>query len=185
MKRLSSAYPLLEVIDKPNSGHGSTCIYLYRYAIKDEANYVFQTDSDGQTNPEEFWQLWENRVDYDMVIGKRRNRGDGFSRVIISKVLKCVVRLTFGVWVPDSNVPFRLMKSDKLEKILNVIPSDPFLGNVAISAIAVKWNYRIKWCSISFQPRSGGQSFVNLKRIFSIGFKAVSDFRRINNNLSK
>ncbi len=27
------------------------------------ADYIFQTDSDGQTLPEEFWQFWEKRKD--------------------------------------------------------------------------------------------------------------------------
>lgn len=183
MQQLAPNYPLFEPVNKPNSGHGATCIYLYRYAIKNGANYVFQTDSDGQTNPNEFMQLWENRAGYDMVIGKRKGRKDGSDRVVISKVLKCVVRLTFGVWVPDSNVPFRLMKTEKLEKILDVVPSDSFLGNVAIAAIAVKWKYTIKWIEITFQPRQGGESFVNLKRIFKIGWKAVGDFITINKNL--
>lgn len=183
MRQLASQYPLFEPLNKPNSGHGATCIYLYRYAIQNGADYVFQTDSDGQTNPKEFMQLWDNRFNYDMVIGKRRGRKDGADRVVISKVLKCVVRMIFGVWVPDANVPFRLMKTEKLNKILKIIPSDSFLGNVAIAAIAVKWNYSIKWIDITFQPRQGGESFVNLKRIFKIGLKALKDFRTINKSL--
>ena len=60
-QQLKDKYPYLEPLDKPNSGHGATVLYLYRYAIEHGANYVFQTDSDGQTLPEEFWQMWENR----------------------------------------------------------------------------------------------------------------------------
>ena len=33
----------------------------YRYAVEKGADYIFQTDSDGQTLPEEFWQFWEKR----------------------------------------------------------------------------------------------------------------------------
>ena len=50
MEELMETYPLLAPIDKKNSGHGSTILYLYRYAIENRADYIFQTDSDGQRN---------------------------------------------------------------------------------------------------------------------------------------
>ena len=44
---LKEKYPLFVALDKPNSGHGATVLYLYRYAIENGADYIFQTDSDG------------------------------------------------------------------------------------------------------------------------------------------
>ena len=84
MKSLKDNYPLFEPLDKPNSGHGATVLYLYRYAIENGADYVFQTDSDGQTNPEEFWQMWDHRDEYDFQIGNRVGRQDLFLRRIRS-----------------------------------------------------------------------------------------------------
>ena len=183
MQGLKEKYPLFDPIDKTNSGHGATVLHLYRYAIENGAGYIFQTDSDGQTNPEEFWQMWENRENYDFQIGHRLGRQDGGSRVFVTKTLRLVVWLMFHEWVTDANTPFRLMRTDKLQPIINVIPQDYFLCNVAISAIAVKWNYKIGWYKISFKPRQGGVNSINMKRIIKIGWKAVGDFREINANL--
>ena len=183
MQGLKEKYPLFDPLDKPNSGHGATVLYLYRYAISNGANYIFQTDSDGQTNPEEFWQMWENRENYDFQIGHRLGRQDGGSRVFVTKTLRLVVWLMFHEWVTDANTPFRLMKTDKLKPIMDVIPHDYFLCNVAISAIATKWNYKIGWYTITFKPRQGGVNSINMKRIFKIGWKALGDFRAINKNL--
>ena len=183
MQNLTNKYPSFMPLDKPNSGHGATVLYLYRYSISNGADYIFQTDSDRQTNPEEFWQMWENRSTYDFQIGYRKNRQDGVSRVLVTIILRVVVWLIFHKWVTDANTPFRLMKANKLQPIINVIPQDFFLCNVAISAIAVKWNYRIGWYTITFKPRQGGVNSINLKKIFKIGIKAVSDFRKINKNL--
>ena len=183
MNGLKEKYPLFEPLDKPNSGHGATVLYLYRHAISNGANYVFQTDSDGQTNPEEFWQMWNNREKYDFQIGHRLGRQDGGSRVFVTKTLRLVVWLMFHEWVTDANTPFRLMRADKLQAIMDVIPPDYFLCNVAISAIAVKWKYRIGWYRITFRPRQGGVNSINMKRIFKIGWKALGDFRKINRNL--
>lgn len=183
MQGLKKQYPLLEPLDKPNSGHGATVLYLYRHAIAQGANYVFQTDSDGQTCPDEFWQMWENREHYDIQIGVRKGRQDGLSRVFVSKTLRLVVWLMFHEWVTDANTPFRLMRADKLQKIMDVIPHDYFLCNVAISAIAKKWDYKMGWYPITFRPRQGGVNSINMRRIMKIGWKALGDFRTINKNL--
>jgi glycosyltransferase involved in cell wall biosynthesis len=185
MQELQSVYPLLEPLDKPNSGHGSTVLYLYRYAIENGCDYVFQTDSDGQTSPDEFWPLWNNRDQADFNIGTRQGRKDGFGRVVVTKVLRFVVWLTFGVWVKDANTPFRLMKVDRLKAVLEYIPQDFFLSNVAISAIAVKKNERIQWFPITFKPRQGGVNSINMKRIMKIGMSAWGDFLRINRSLKQ
>ena len=183
MQQLQSKYPYFVPLDKPNSGHGGTVLYLYYYSIEHGANYVFQTDSDGQTLPEEFWQMWENREKFDFQIGTRGGRQDGVSRVFVTKTLRLVVWLMFHVWVKDANTPFRLLKVEKLKPILDVIPQDYNLANVAVSAIAVRWNYNIGWYPITFRARQGGVNSINMKRIFKIGMKALSDFRTINRNL--
>lgn len=174
-----------EPLDKPNGGHGQTVLFLYRHALAHGADYVFQTDSDGQTDPDEFWQMFERRHDYDFQIGYRKGRQDGFSRVFVTKTLRLIVWLMFHEWVTDANTPFRLMKSEKLQRTMDVIPPDFFLCNVAISAIAVKWNYKIRFCKITFKPRGGGVNSINMKRIFKIGWNALSDFRKINANLRR
>lgn len=183
MQGLKERYPLLEPLDKPNSGHGATVLYLYRYAISQGADYVFQTDSDGQTCPDEFWQMWDNRKRYDFQIGVRKGRQDGANRVFVSKTLRLVVWLMFHEWVTDANTPFRFMRANKLQRIMDVIPHDYFLCNVAISAIAKKWDYKIGWYPITFRPRQGGVNSINMKRIMKIGWKALGDFRTINRNL--
>ncbi len=185
MQGLKEKYPLFEPLDKPNSGHGATVLYLYRHAIKNGADFIFQTDSDGQTNPNEFWQMWENREEYDFQIGYRKGREDGGSRIFVTKTLRLVVWMMFHVWVTDANTPFRLMATDKLQPIMDVIPADYFLCNVAISAIAVKWHYKIGWYTITFRPRQGGVNSINMKRIFKIGWKALSDFMTINKKLKR
>ena len=184
-QQLQEKYPLLIPLDKTNSGHGSTLLFLYNYAIAQNATFVFQTDSDGQTLPEEFWNLWNNRTSADFHIGTRKGRQDGAGRVFVTKTLRLVVWLMFHVWVKDANTPFRLMNVERLKNILAYIPADFFLSNVAIAAIAVKKHEKIAWYPITFRPRQGGVNSINMKRIFKIGIKALGDFRLINKNLKK
>ena len=176
MLKLKDRYPHFLPIDKDNSGHGSTLLYLYRYVIHDGANYVFQTDSDGQTNPNDFWVLRNQRDKYDVQIGNRISRKDGFSRVVVSFVLRLVY---FHEWLKDANFPFRLMNTNKLDVILRKMPADFFLSNVMIAVIAQKYGLKMAWHNITFNPRQGGVNSINLKKIILIGLKSIIDFRKI------
>ena len=180
MKSLSDQYPCLCPLTKPNGGHGATVLYGYHYALKASADYVFQTDSDGQTVPEEFWEFWKNRKKYAMVIGHRKGRQDGFSRVLVTKTLKLVCRICFHVKVTDANTPFRLMQAKTLEENLKLVPENFNLSNVILSVIYAKKQQPVKYMQITFKPRQGGVNSINLKKIFKIGKQAIKDFRMIN-----
>lgn len=169
-----------EPVTKPNGGHGATVLYGYHYAINSGADYVFQTDSDGQTLPEEFWPFWEQRDQYDMLIGHRKGRQDGISRVFVTKTLKFVLWLCFHVSVKDANTPFRLMKAAVLKEQLKLVPENFNLSNVIISVIYAKKKLAVKYMPVTFRPRQGGVNSINMKKIFRIGKKAFTDFRRIN-----
>lgn len=176
-------HPLTVVLHKENSGHGATLLYGYQYALEQGADYIFQTDSDGQTLPEEFEVFWEKKDQNDMVIGNRNKREDGFSRVLVTKTLKGVIRICFGVSVTDANTPFRLMRAETLRRYMDWIPKDFNLSNVLISVIFVKKGCKVEFVPITFRPRQGGVNSINLKKIFKIGKHAVVDFLRINKAL--
>ncbi len=176
---MQGAYPRLVALTKENSGHGSTVLYGYRYALENQADYVFQTDSDGQTNPQEFLQFWQLRTRYGMIIGHRKNREDGISRVIVTKVLKGVLFLSFGVRITDANTPFRLMEATELAYNLQYIPQDFFLTNVIISVLCERRGVKTHYIPITFRPRQGGTNSINLKRIMRIGIQSIRDFAGI------
>lgn len=184
MKEYAKERPLFQPITKPNGGHGATVLYGYHYALEHGADYVFQTDSDGQTLPSEFGPFWKQRQQYDMLIGWRKRREDGAARVFTTKVLKLVIRLCFGVNVRDANTPYRLMKAETLRKNIKLVPKDFNLSNVLISVIYAKKRLKVKYIPITFRPRQGGVNSVNMKNIFKTGKQALKDFRRINKQLS-
>ncbi|QOV19119.1 glycosyltransferase family 2 protein [Blautia liquoris] len=172
--------PHLTVLTKKNNGHGATVLYGYHYAIKNHADYIFQTDSDGQTLPEEFEEFWKNREHFDMVIGYRKGRHDGCLRVFVTKVLRAVIWLCFCVYVRDANTPYRLIRGQTLRRYIDLIPPGFHLANVLISVIFVKKGCKVKWLPITFRPRQGGKNSMNGKKIVKIGCSAVRDFWKIN-----
>jgi glycosyltransferase involved in cell wall biosynthesis len=183
LKELSKHFPALDVVTKPNGGHGPAVIYGYKYALARGADYIFQTDSDGQTRPSEFGPFWAQRENYSMVIGHRKGRQDGSSRVFVTKTLKLVCRLFFGVNVTDANTPYRLMKADMLVDMLKLFPDDYNLPNVIISVGCKRLGYPVLYRRITFRPRQGGTNSINMKKIFKIGVKAIRDFIQINKKI--
>lgn len=173
----------LEVVTKANSGHGATVLYGYNYALENGADYIFQTDFDGQTLPEEFYPFWEERNNYAAIIGHRNHRKDGFSRVIVTKTLKFVLWCIFGLKITDANTPFRLIKREVLQRYITKIPKDFNLSNVMLTVCLVKYKENIKFVPITFRPRQGGVNSINFKKIIGIGRQAVKDFRYIKKTL--
>lgn len=176
---LAKTRPLLEPITKKNGGHGSTVLFGYRYAIENKADYIFQTDSDGQTNPEEFHEFWENREDYDAIIGNRTVRGDGKQRKFIENTVCLLLRLIFGVKVSDANAPYRLMKTSLVEKYIDKLPVDFNIPNIMFTTYFTYFHEKVKFIEITFKPRQGGTNSINIKKIVKIGWKAVGDFRKL------
>lgn len=179
MTELKTECPQLITLAKANQGHGAAVLYGYRYAIKAGADYVFQTDSDGQTIPEEFWQLWDQREKAGLLAGYRHRREDGWQRFIVTTVLRFVVFGCFRVWVTDANVPFRLMRADELKQIMKQIPPNYHLANVMVSVLYKKKKKYVQFFPITFRPRQGGENSINMKKIMVIGRKSISEFLRL------
>lgn len=106
MQEMAKDRPLFTPLSKSNGGHGSTVLFGYRYAIEQGADYIFQTDSDGQTNPAEFDAFWQERENYEAIIGNRVVRGDGKDRKFVENTVCFLLRMIFGVKGSDTNAPF-------------------------------------------------------------------------------
>lgn len=183
LEKLQNELTQLVPIKKKNSGHGATVQYAYNYALSQQADYIFQTDSDGQTIPEEFYEFWAKRKEHDVIIGFRKNRKDGFSRIFVTKTLRIVLFCIFRLWIIDANTPFRLMKSDVLEKYMSRIPEGYNLTNVLLSVVFKKYNENIIFIPITFRERQGGVNSIDFKKIIKIGKVATNDFMKLRKSI--
>jgi glycosyltransferase involved in cell wall biosynthesis len=181
--RLQETYSKLVIFVDSDKQHGPKVIALYDYAIKHGVDYIFQTDSDGQTAPAEFDAFWQLRSAYDGIFGNRTVRGDGRQRAFVQKVVCFLLKLYFGVNIPDANAPFRLMKASVVAKYLNKMPRDYNLPNIMMTTYFAYYRERMTFKEISFKPRTAGVNSVNIPKIISIGWKALEDFRMLKKGL--
>ena len=183
MELKASKYPQLEILPDTDQYHGPKVIALYDYAIKNNADFIFQTDSDGQTNPDEFPPFWDERNIYNGIFGNRTVRGDGQDRAFVEHTVCRLLKLYFGVNVPDANAPFRLMKAETVKKYLYKMPRDYNLPNIMMTTYFVHYKEPVDFREISFKPRQAGVNSVNIPRIIKIGWKALGDFRRFKKDM--
>lgn len=180
---ISQGYSQLEILSDTAKQHGPKVIALYDYAIRCKASYIFQTDSDGQTNPDEFEAFWNLRDQYEGIFGRRDVRGDGKIRAFVEKVVCLLLRIYFKVKIPDANAPFRLMKADTVKKYLYKMQSDYALPNIMLTTYYAYYEEKMIFKTISFKSRQGGINSINIPKIVKIGYKALGDFKILKKGL--
>ena len=178
-----NGYPQLEILENNNQFHGPKVLDLYKYAIDNDIDYIFQTDSDGQTNPDEFNEFWNMRHDYSGIFGNRTVRGDGKDRAFVEKIVCFLLKIYFKVNIPDANAPFRLMKTEVVKKYIYKLPNDYNLPNIMMTTYFAFYKEKIAFKEISFKPRTAGVNSVNIKRIIKIGWKALGDFHSLKKDM--
>jgi glycosyltransferase involved in cell wall biosynthesis len=161
--------PELRVIHKENSGHGPTLLRGYREASTD---WVFQADSDGEIEPDEFAALWERRDGQDLVIGRRVREQTVFFRKVVSFIAALTVRLLFGPGIRDVNVPFRLFRRSSFAPFLSDLPEGMLTPNVAMAGWAIRRRLHIREQPVRFVFEKRRKSTLDYRRLFRFSCRA-------------
>ena len=181
---LSAEIPELEILSQANLGHGRSCLNAYFTAIGRDSEWILQIDSDGQCDPQYFAKFWSERRHERPTYGQRRSRADGIHRQLLSYGLRLLIRVATGIDVRDSNVPYRLMHKSTLKRCLSCIPIDTPLPNVLLAVLHQYW-FNIRWVTIHFRGRQGGQSFHKFFLLIVLTGRLYKALRRCFNSISK
>ena len=176
LQQLATQHPRIHIIDKPNSGHGQTCIYGYQYALNQGADWIFQIDSDGQCDPKFFPAFIPATEHNACIYGVRTRRDDGLQRTIVSHFVTVFTLVATGQWLRDPNVPYRLIRADVMKTLVNKIPADFHLANIYVTVLSNKAS-KIKWLPIHFRDRMGGSASVKTFSFVKHGFKLFKQLR--------
>jgi glycosyltransferase involved in cell wall biosynthesis len=120
---------------------------------------VFYTDSDNQFDILELREIIPLIEGADLVAGFRVYRFDPLPRLLVSWIYNRLVRVLFRVPVRDVDCSFKLMRRERLDRL--VLMSDDFFIDTEIVARARKWNWRIKEVGVRHYPRRKGRTTVN------------------------
>lgn len=179
LEAFAKEHPLFTYVTKQNGGHGAAIWKGYKIALKMKPDYIFQTDSDGQTTAEDFHAFWARRKTADIVSGRRIHREDGRDRVFVSRVLALLIRVIFRVRTEDANCPYRLMKRSALREAMKMVPKNYHLTNVILSVAFEKQGREVVVLPIHFRKRQGGINSINIRKIIKIGLDSVWEFIKL------
>lgn len=185
LKELQKTLPKLVLLENTDKQHGPKLMALYNYAICQESDFIFQTDSDGQTNPEEFTAFWEMRNMYNGIFGYRKKRGDGKIRAFVEYIVCVLLKIFFHVNIPDANAPFRLMKTKSVKKYLYKLPLNYNIPNIMITTYFMYFKEKVAFKQISFKPRQCGINSINIPKIIKIGWKSLGEFYNLKRQIDQ
>jgi len=143
-----------------NKGYGSAIKYGIRHA---RSQYIAIIDADGQYDVLDLIDLWQSMDDEDMLIGKRINHDGGIKRSVCRFLMKTVVSLIIGRYIPDVNSGLRIFKKH-IAKCYSSILCDEFSYTASITTAMVVDKYKVRWANIGFYPRQGSPSTVSMLR---------------------
>lgn len=158
---LARTDPRIRVIHhQGNKGYGQALRTGWAGATKD---IVVYTDCD---EPLDLWLIGDAldnlEKGYDMVIGYRLNRWEGWRRFIYSKVYNSLVRVLFGVRVRDINFSFKVIWRRYLLK-MHLDAGSVFIDGELL-AEAARLKLKIFQMPVQYLPRKHGAShFDNIR----------------------
>lgn len=167
--------PGLEVVHQANQGHGATVLNGYRHALTLGAEYVFQVDSDNQVSPRDLRLLWERRRESDFILACRAVRHDPRQRLFISRCLAWLIRLLFGRSIADVNVPFRLMRSEYLARLLRGVPPYMVAPNIVLGVLAAVDRQPLLNVPIEHRERQTGEVSIVRWSLVRICLRSAAD----------
>lgn len=181
LKKIKNKTNRLMIVNKKNSGHGPTIYTGYKIALKKKFDFIFQVDSDDQFFSKDFKKLWRLKNNDSLILGFRKKRYDSFHRLIITRLLKFLNLILFRKFVPDANIPYRLIGYNFLKKNFKFLKPGSFAPNILISIKAAK-DKKIKSVIVNHKERLTGQVWIVQFKLIKFMFKVfieIINFKKI------
>ena len=166
-------------------GLGTAYIHGFKWAIKNNYDYVFEMDCDFSHDPKDLLRLYhELESGSDLVIGSRYCRGGRvknwpFKRILMSYFASVYVRLILFISIKDTTAGFKGYRIDVLKKIqLDNIKFKGYAFQICMKYAAIRHKYRITEIPITFVDRVEGDSKMSTG-IFKEAFIGVWKMRKM------
>ena len=108
----------------------------------------------------------------------KKNEGHGLTCLLGYKksILGKFNIIRSGVYLKDHNVPYRLIKTQIMKKVIYKIPKNIILTNCYLTYLLEK-NFRIKWIEINFRKRLFGETKYNFISMLKLVSNLVLSFK--------
>jgi dolichol-phosphate mannosyltransferase len=168
---------------KGKLGLGTAYIHGFKWALKNNYDYIFEMDCDFSHNPKDLMRLLEaSENGADVAVGSRYCKGGQISNWPIGRILMSYfasVYVRFILWLPvkDTTAGFKCYRKEVLETIeLDRIKFMGYAFQIEMKYRAYKKGFKIQEVPILFTDRILGVSKMSTK-IFKEAFLGVLQMR--------
>ena len=167
VKNIQKDYPDRLFIEERagKQGLGTAYIHGFKWAVKNQYDYIFEMDADFSHNPDDLIRLRQACVEgADVAVGSRYVTGVNvvnwpMSRVLMSYFASVYVRFITGVEIQDFTAGFKCFKRRVLEAIeLDKIKFVGYAFQIEMKYTAVKHGFKVTEVPIIFTDRTVGSS---------------------------
>ncbi len=166
INELKKKYPIKLITSKNKKGYSVAVLDGIKLA---KADYLLFMDSDGQSNPIEVMNFWNNRKKANIINGNRTNRNDFMYRKIYSKIAYIIYKFLFSVAIKDPSYAYVLTEKKVYSNLSNFEPQMPDGFFWEFNARASKKGFNFFNLDIIHQKRLYGitriYSFKNLPKV--------------------
>jgi glycosyltransferase involved in cell wall biosynthesis len=169
----------IRVIHLPNGGHGPA---LLTGIEATRGARLFLLDSDRQIPLSAFPPLWD-AVDAgkDGAFGVRAQREDPPFRLWLTRHIRWVLTVLFGVHLTDANVPFKLLRRPVWDAAGGFIPADTLAPSLFLAVFVAVRHYDITAIVVPHRERTTGVVSIRRWRLVTFCWRAFGQllaFRR-------
>lgn len=169
---------------KGKLGLGTAYIHGFKWALKNNYDYIFEMDCDFSHNPNDLERLYNAcaKDGADVAIGSRYVKGGNVSnwpigRILMSYFASVYVRMILWINIMDTTAGFKCYKRKVLETIdLDKIKFIGYAFQIEMKYTAHRLGFKLKEIPITFVDRKEGQSKMS-KGIFKEALFGVLDMR--------
>jgi dolichol-phosphate mannosyltransferase len=158
-------------------GLGTAYLAGFRYAIKNEYDYVFEMDADFSHDPKYLNEFIKKiNEGYDLVIGSRYINGISvlnwpIRRLILSYLASMYTRIVTGLKVMDTTAGFMCYRVTALKQIdLDQVKSNGYSFQIEMKFKFYKKGFKITETPILFIDRREGESKMSRKVVYEAYF---------------
>ena len=168
VKQIQKIYPNnLHIVERTGKlGLGTAYIYGFKWALKNNYDYIFEMDADFSHDPDDLIRLYKacHEEKGDVAIGSRYIKGVNIvnwpmSRLLMSFFASKYVKIITGMPIHDSTAGFKCYKRSVLEKInLEKIQFVGYAFQIEMKFTAWKYGFNVVEVPVIFTDRQEGAS---------------------------
>jgi dolichol-phosphate mannosyltransferase len=168
VKETQKTYPKkLNIVERTGKlGLGTAYIFGFKWALKNNYDYIFEMDADFSHDPDDLIRLYKacHEEKGDVAIGSRYIKGVNIvnwpmSRLLMSFFASKYVKIITGMPIHDSTAGFKCYKRSVLEKInLEKIQFVGYAFQIEMKFTAWKYGFNVVEVPVIFTDRQEGAS---------------------------